>query len=753
MTQYPRSPSPPYGEGYGIVEPSKHLEAVANDRYDDYEVEIWRPIPDLARFDEMDDTELAATAFPEAYENSYEQLSRDGVEIQEHAEYVMEMYDLSGSQISEDDYGALVGTVREREWMVYWDDVDHTDIDIELLREEYPWLFGRLVQQPLVELNSAELALRVWNDDYSLEIGFENIPRDMTRTVESLRADDLNSLVFVDVRVSHRSSVKPSMYLLEQICDTCGDVHSMWQRAFQDIERLDECASCGGRLTDEEQYISTQDIKLQDLHTRVNRSNPAELASRLKRSDVRSVESGEIVRLALVVRADDSKDKKHPEMASEVAGIQRLDERFDDIEVSDEERDRIEEVAEREDVHDALAESIAPSIAGGEEYDLARLAALYQMASGVRQGPEPAAAQQSESSDARRGVIHVGYIGDPSTAKSSIARAAHRIAPKSEFVNADASGSTSVGLTASVTQEETFDKTEWVVSGGALPRANEGLAVLDELDKASKTQKDSLNIPLSNQVVSVNKADISTTLSCKTSVLMVANPDEQRFKLHDPVTEQIPLPPTLFDRMDVIIPFIDRPDEEHDREVAQTLSNNSGGEFDETFLRKYISVAREYEPELTDDANQMLEERYVELRQKSERKDGRVTVSPRNLHAMRRCAQASAKLRLSDRVTAEDAQRGIDVVESALRLLATNQFGELDADRVTSGPSARQRDVMEEMVELVEGLSPSGSPVDEAAVLEEAENHDISASEALSAIKRSSELWKNQHGVGVVNDG
>jgi len=54
--------------------------------------------------------------------------------------------------------------------MPYWSDVDHSDIDVQLLREEYPWLFGRLVHQPMTELNSAELALRVSRDDGHLKL-------------------------------------------------------------------------------------------------------------------------------------------------------------------------------------------------------------------------------------------------------------------------------------------------------------------------------------------------------------------------------------------------------------------------------------------------------------------------------------------------------------------------------------------------------------------------------------------------------
>ena len=753
-TEKPYSPSPSKGEGEGhdLAKPSEHMTAVVDGEYENYHIDICEPIPHLGRL--YGEQEIETSKLPESFERSYKQLSRDAVVMDDFDNYVRDTFMTDDSLIDDDDLSALSGVIREREWMPYWDDVDHSDIDVQMLREEYPWLLGRLVHQPMTELNSAELALRVLRDNYSAEVGFRNIPKRMTQTIESLRADDLGRLVFVDVRVSHRSTVRPWMYLLQQTCD-CGEVHNTWQQAFDEVELHNQCRICQKHLVDEPQYISTQDIKLQDLHTRVDSSNPSELGSRLKRGHVRSVESGEIVRLALVVRADDTADEKHPEIASEVVGVQRLDERFDDIEVSDQERDRIEEVAERDDVHDVLAECIAPTLTGGSEYELARKACLYQMAGGVRHGAEPSEAASDGGEDARRGVIHVGLIGDPSTGKSQIARAAERIAPKSEFANADSSGSTAVGLTASVTQEETFSETEWVVSGGVLPRANEGVAIIDELDKASETAKDSLHVPLSNQIVPVNKADISATLNAKASVLMVANPDAQRFSLTKSIVEQFPLPAALFDRVDVLIPFLDSPDENQDREVAKTLRNLEGGantEFDENYLRKHLSVAKEREPSLTDDAAKVIEERYVELRSDSKRKEGRVSITTRHLQAMRRIAEASAKIRLSEEATAEDAQRGIDIVESSLRMLATNQFGELDADRVSAGPSARQRDVMGEMFEIVEGLSASSGSVDEAIVLEEAENHDISASEALSAIKCSDELWKNQHGVGVVND-
>ena len=89
-------------------------------------------------------------------------------------------------------------------------------------------------------------------------------------------------------------------------------------------------------------------------------------------------------------------------------------------------------------------------------------------------------------------------------------------------------------------------------------------------------------------------------------------------------------------------------------------------------------------------------------------KDGLVRVfaiTPRQLEAIKRLAEAYAKLRLSNKVEKRDAQNAINILNLCLKKIAFDEeAGAVDVDRIQTGISSAQRTdasiIRESMAEL-----------------------------------------------------
>ncbi|KKF39606.1 ATPase [Halorubrum saccharovorum] len=268
-----------------------------------------------------------------------------------------------------------------------------------------------------------------------------------------------------------------------------------------------------------------------------------------------------------------------------------------------------------------------------------------------------------------------------------------------------------------------------------------GLVVHNSSDRSA------MHEGLEQQKISVSKAGINATLKARCSLLGAANPKYGRFDQYEPIGEQIDLEPALISRFDLIFTVTDSPDPEHDSRLAKhIIKTNYAGEIntqreelasseftpeqvaevtqevapeiDAELLRKYIAHAkRSCFPTMTEEAKELIEEFYVDLRSKGADEDAPVPVTARKLEAMVRLAEASARLRLSDTVEREDADRATDIVESCLKDIGIDpETGQFDADVVETGTSKSQRDRIKNIKGLIADIEEEyqeGAPVEE----------------------------------------
>ena len=172
--------------------------------------------------------------------------------------------------------------------------------------------------------------------------------------------------------------------------------------------------------------------------------------------------------------------------------------------------------------------------------------------------------------------------------------------------------------------------------------------------------------------------------------------------------------------------------------------------FDPEFLRKYVAYAkRTIFPVITEDALDILRNYYVDFRSSSEES---VPFTPRQLEAFVRLAEASARIRLSEEATVEDAKRSIAIIDQYLRRVGMDrETGRFDIDIIATGISHSQHERMRSIIDIVKRLgkeSPDGNAA-RADILSEAEIQGIESSkveEVLERLKRNGQIYEPAHG-------
>ncbi|MDD1771805.1 MAG: ATP-binding protein, partial [Methanomassiliicoccales archaeon] len=232
--------------------------------------------------------------------------------------------------------------------------------------------------------------------------------------------------------------------------------------------------------------------------------------------------------------------------------------------------------------------------------------------------------------------------------------------------------------TAAAVKDE-FGDGRWTLEAGALVLADKGLAAIDELDKMTEQDRSSMHEAMESQRVSVAKAGITASLQCRCSMLGAANPKFGRFDDTEALASQINMPPALLSRFDLIFALTDKPNAVKDLRIAEhILKGHVRGElrvvpnpetikgidyqrimeetnvlkpiFDREFMRKYVAFAKRYTPVLSDDARQLIIDKYLSIRKMGEKQGASVPITARQLEAFIRLSEASARIRLSQLV-------------------------------------------------------------------------------------------------------
>ena len=124
-----------------------------------------------------------------------------------------------------------------------------------------------------------------------------------------------------------------------------------------------------------------------------------------------------------------------------------------------------------------------------------------------------------------------------------------------------------------------------------------------------------------------------------------------------------------------------------------------------------------------------------------------IPITARQLEALIRLAEASAKVRLSDKVTKEDAQRAIDLINYCLNQIAKDmETGKIDIDRISSGIPAKERSKISMIREIIDGLENEfGKVIPMENVVERAEEKGLKVEdveEIIEKLRRTGDLFE-----------
>jgi replicative DNA helicase Mcm len=456
----------------------------------------------------------------------------------------------------------------------------------------------------------------------------------------------------------------------------------------------------------------------------------------------RVVINGIVMLREIKSKAGDTLDYEHYIDAVSVEVIER---EFEEIDITPEDERAIRELSKSPTLIEDIRGSIAPTIYGQD--DVKEAIALQLVSS-------PPVSHQDGTRT--RGDIHILLVGDPGIAKSQILKYVIGLAPRGVFTSGK--GSTAAGLTASAVKDEMSDG-RWTIEAGALPMADMGLCAVDEMDKMQDNDRDALHEGLEQQTISVSKAGINATLRCRCSVLAAANPKLGRFDLIEPISSQIKLAPTLLSRFDLIFVLFDTPEQELDSRISSHILNVYMDDSVATppippeLLRKYIAYARRtITPQMTQESSKALQEYYLGVRaQYNSGPNQPVPTTARQLQALMRLSVASARLRLSNQVELQDANRAIALTDACLRKVGIDQStGSYDAGAIDTGITRTQVDaistlknIIREICKTNNGIAPA---LDILKAATEAGLNEDRAQKVLERMRQGTEIMEPRPG-------
>ena len=568
-------------------------------------------------------------------------------------------------------------------------------------------------------------------DPKGINIRFTNLPK--KTGIRHIRSEDINRFVSVEGILRKTTEVRPR--IVEAVFRCPAGHFTVKKQKYGKFIEPDGCATDGCTFKKIElmpkrsTFVDSQKLRIQESPEGLRGGEQPQtldvdvtddLSGKVSPGD-RVIINGILRSMQRVVKGEKSTVF---DIFLECNSIEVAEKEFEEVEIDEKAEDEIHALSRDPMIYRMITHSIAPTIYGSEDV---KQAIALQLFGGI--------AKEMPDGSRLRGDIHVLLIGDPGIAKSQLLRYVVKLSPRAIYTSGQSS--TAAGLTATAVKDE-FGEGRWTLEAGALVLADMGVAAVDEMDKMEKGDRSALHEAMEQQSISVAKAGITATLKSRCALLGAANPKYGRFDMFGDISDQINMPPSLLSRFDLIFIMTDQPEQKRDLAIAEhILKAHSTGELiaqhkrtpipgitdeyiqqqlkpvmpdiDPALFRKYVAYAkRSCFPIISTEAKDALVGYYLKLRGIAE-PNKPVPVTARQLEALVRLGEASARIRLSNTIELSDAERVIHIVDACLRQIAYDaKTGTFDIDKIVTGISKEKRDIVRVIKDAIRDIGGEG---------------------------------------------
>ena len=347
------------------------------------------------------------------------------------------------------------------------------NVDYNALEIFDPDLADLLIDKPEEVIQAAQIAIKNIDPlvkDVEIHIRFENLTNIIP--LKTLLSKYIGTFVAADGIVRKTDEIRPRIETGVFECRGCMRLHEVEQTSSNTIIEPSLCSECGGRsfrlLQEESKYIDTQTARMQEpLENLSGGTEPKQMLMVLEDDLVDELNPGDKVRITGTLKTFREERSGKFKNYIYVNHIEPLEQEFEELQLSEEDEEKIIELSKDPHIYDKIIKSTAPSIRG---YRDVKEAIALQLFGG--------AAKQLEDETKLRGDIHILIVGDPGIGKSQILKYVSRLAPRSIYTSGK--GTTGAGLTAAAVRDELGG---WSLEAGALVLGDQGNVCVDELDK------------------------------------------------------------------------------------------------------------------------------------------------------------------------------------------------------------------------------------------------------------------------------
>jgi replicative DNA helicase Mcm len=539
--------------------------------------------------------------------------------------------------------------IRDKKVILDFEDICLWDLDLSELLLDSPDDILPAMKEELKKVGIEDMRIR-------------NLPKTDSVSVERIRSKHIGKLINISGRCVSLSNVRPVTTMVSFECPTCGTLLKVRQLG-KKLKEPSSC-TCGRRSSFKEIDRTLEDqarIILEDLQEKTDNANTQRIDCLLKDNltlpkEIEVFTPGEELEVIGIVREVKNINKMGEDtklgLQVEIIHAELMEEEVCLDKFTDEEVEQFKELSNKIDKQglSAINKSFAPEVYGYEQHKNA----IIMQCCTKRNEPKVSST---------RNKLSLLLIGDPGIAKTVLGKFAISITPHSKM--AAGGGSSAVGITASVVKEDE-SMGGYRVEPGAMVLAKE-LLFLDELNNLTDEDKPKLQQGMSEQQISINKANLHVNLKVQSGILATANPIKGHFVTGANIFKQFNISSPILNRFDAIFVMKDIANKERDNAIAEIMIKRRRGEikkeYDREFLRKYFVYIRSAEePMIPDEIIEKVKEVYSDFRKY---KNDDVMINPRFIESLTRFMEASAKLRLSNTVSETDLKRSLNILSAS----------------------------------------------------------------------------------------